>query len=70
LGRIANGDFSAQFALALALKDVHLAEDAAEGRLRTLASLADEWQRAVDHGLGHQDVTVVMQALEEEWRRS
>lgn len=66
LERIANGDFSAQFALSLALKDVRLALEAAGGaRLGTLGCLADEWQRAVDAGLGGQDVTVVTRALEE-----
>ncbi len=69
LHRIAKGEFSAQFALSLALKDVRLAEEAAEGRLRTLACLADEWQRAFDLGFGHQDVTVVTRTLEQEWGR-
>ena len=67
LHRIAKGDFSAQFALSLALKDVRLAQQAADGRLGTLARLADEWQQAVDLGLGHQDVTVVTRTLEQEW---
>ena len=65
LQRIAEGDFSAQFALSLALKDVHLALQAADGdRFPALACLADEWQQAVDHGLGDQDLTVVTRALE------
>jgi len=66
LQRIAKGDFSAQFALSLALKDVHLALRAADNRLAVLACLADEWQQAVDHGLGEKDLTVVTQALEQE----
>jgi 3-hydroxyisobutyrate dehydrogenase len=66
LQRIAKGDFSAQFALSLALKDVHLALQAADNRLATLACLADEWQQVVDHGLGDQDLTVVTRALEQE----
>jgi 3-hydroxyisobutyrate dehydrogenase len=66
LQRIADGEFSAQFALSLALKDVHLALQAAgEGRLEVLACLAGEWQRAVDQGLGGQDLTVVTQAIEQ-----
>jgi 3-hydroxyisobutyrate dehydrogenase len=65
LRRIATGDFSAQFALALALKDVRLALDAADERLEALASLADEWQQAVDLGFGHEDVTVVTRTLEQ-----
>jgi len=68
LHRIAKGDFSAQFALSLALKDVRLAQQAADDRLGTLARLADEWQQAVDLGFGLQDVTVVTRTLEQEWR--
>jgi 3-hydroxyisobutyrate dehydrogenase len=65
LHRIAKGEFSSQFALSLALKDVRLAEEAADGRLGALACLADEWQQAVDRGLGHEDVTVVTRTLEQ-----
>jgi 3-hydroxyisobutyrate dehydrogenase len=66
LQRIAEDDYSAQFALALALKDVHLALQAADdGRFVALERLADEWQQVVDRGLGDQDVTVVTQALEQ-----
>jgi 3-hydroxyisobutyrate dehydrogenase len=70
LHRIAQGEFSAQFALSLALKDVRLAQEAADGRLGALACVADEWQQAVDHGLGHEDVTVVTRTLEQQWTRS
>ena len=64
LGRIADGDFSAQFALSLALKDVHLALQAAgDGWSAVLAGLADEWQQAVDQGLGGQDLTVVARTI-------
>jgi 3-hydroxyisobutyrate dehydrogenase len=64
LQRIAQGDFSAQFALSLALKDVHLAIEAAGvDRFRALGSLADEWQQVVDHGLGDSDLTVVTSEL-------
>jgi 3-hydroxyisobutyrate dehydrogenase len=63
--RIIHGEFSAQFALTLALKDVHLALQAAEGGpFSALACLADEWQHVVDGGLGDEDVTVVAKALE------
>jgi len=66
LQRIAHGEFSAQFALSLALKDVHLALQAAGGdRFAVLACLADERQQAVDQGLGGQDLTVVTRALEQ-----
>jgi 3-hydroxyisobutyrate dehydrogenase len=67
LARIAKGEFSAQFALSLALKDVRLALQAAgEDRLAALACLADEWQQAVDAGLGDQDLTVVTRWLEQQ----
>jgi 3-hydroxyisobutyrate dehydrogenase len=66
LQRILRGDFSAQFALSLALKDVHLALEAAEDdRFAALGCLADEWQRVVDQGLGDQDLTIVTRALEQ-----
>ena len=54
---------SRQFALSLALKDVHLAlQAAADDRFAALACLADEWQEVVDQGLGDQDLTVVTRA--------
>jgi 3-hydroxyisobutyrate dehydrogenase len=66
LARIAKGEYSAEFALALALKDVHLALSAGSAeRFRVLAALADEWGELVDDGLGGEDVTVVTRALEE-----
>src|SRR5437764_1089230 len=66
LERIAKGEFSAQFALSLALKDVRLALEAAgDDRFAALAALADEWQRGVDQGLGDHDLTVVTRALEQ-----
>jgi 3-hydroxyisobutyrate dehydrogenase len=69
LQRIAGGEFSAQFALALALKDVRLALQAAgDDRFAALACLADEWQHAVDQGLGGQDLTVVTRVLEQQGR--
>ena len=67
LQRIAEGEFSAQFALSLALKDVHLALQAAgDAGLPVLACLADEWQQAVDRGLGEQDLTVVTRVIEQQ----
>jgi 3-hydroxyisobutyrate dehydrogenase len=66
LRRIAQGDFSDQFGLALALKDVHLALQAAtDDRFQALAGLAKEWQEMVDFGLGELDLTVVAWALEQ-----
>ena len=67
LQRIAKGEFSAQFALSLALKDVRLALQAADDdRFAALAGLAEEWQQAVDEGLGDQDLTVVTRVLEQQ----
>jgi len=67
LERILKDDFSPQFALTLALKDVHLALDAADDNVfAALGCVAREWQGAVDRGLGDQDVTVVTRALEPE----
>jgi 3-hydroxyisobutyrate dehydrogenase len=67
LQRIATGEFSAQFALALALKDVRLALQAADDdRFTTFACLAEEWQQAADEGLGDQDLTVVTRWLEQQ----
>ena len=65
LQRILAGDFSPQFPLSLALKDVRLALEAADESLfAALGSLADEWQAGVDQGLGGQDLTVMTRALE------
>lgn len=65
LERIVKDDYSAQFALALALKDVHLALDAVDAnRFEAFASLAHEWEHAVDRGLGGEDLTVVARVLE------
>jgi 3-hydroxyisobutyrate dehydrogenase len=66
LARIATGEFSAQFALSLALKDVRLALQAAGGGLVALGCLAEEWQQAVDAGLGGQDLTVVTRVLQQQ----
>jgi 3-hydroxyisobutyrate dehydrogenase len=67
LQRIADGEFSAQFALSLALKDARLALQAIDDdRYAVLACLADEWQQVVDRGLGDQDLTVVTRVLEQQ----
>jgi 3-hydroxyisobutyrate dehydrogenase len=66
LQRIAKDEYSPQFALSLALKDVHLALEAVDPeRFEAFGSLAREWERAVDHGFGNEDVTVVTRALED-----
>lgn len=65
MARVARNDYSPEFPLALALKDVHLAlEEADPNRFAVLASLAREWEQLVDQGLGSEDVTVVTRALE------
>jgi 3-hydroxyisobutyrate dehydrogenase len=65
LERVLKREFSAQFALSLALKDVRLALEAADAdQFAALAGLASEWQHVVDQGLGDQDVTVVTRSLE------
>lgn len=62
--RIARDDFSSQFALALALKDVHLALDAVDAdKFEALAGLAHEWEGVVGDGLGDEDLTVVARVL-------
>ena len=64
LQRIARDDFSAQFALSLALKDVRLALEAADdNQFAALTCLADEWQQVVDQGHGDEDLTVVTRSL-------
>lgn len=63
--RIARDDFSPEFALHLALKDVRLALQAAgDAPFTALACLGDEWMRVVEAGFGDQDVTVIARALE------
>ncbi|MDP9073322.1 MAG: NAD(P)-dependent oxidoreductase, partial [Actinomycetota bacterium] len=62
---IAQGDYSPQFALSLALKDVRLASEAAgDDRFMALSGLADEWQQIADAGAGGEDLTVVARELE------
>lgn len=63
--RIETGDFSPEFPLALALKDVNLALDhGGPERFAVLASLAQEWEQIVEQGFGDEDVTVVTRVLE------
>lgn len=64
LRRIQEGNFSPEFALELALKDVHLAlADGGSDQLQVLAALAAEWDEIVERGFGQMDVTVVTQVL-------
>jgi 3-hydroxyisobutyrate dehydrogenase len=65
ISRIQDGNYSPEFPLVLALKDVHLAlEQADPKRFTVLASLAREWEQIVGQGLGNDDVTVVTRSLE------
>jgi 3-hydroxyisobutyrate dehydrogenase len=64
LSRIEVDDYSPQFPLALALKDVRLAlEQADPDRFDVLRSLSREWEEIVKQGLGGLDVTVVTRSL-------
>ena len=65
LQRVVKGDYSPQFSLALALKDVRLALQVTnDDQFVALAGLAEEWQRALSHGFGEEDLTVVARILE------
>ncbi len=62
--RIDAGDYSPEFPLRLALKDVDLAlGEGGPEHFTVLAALAREWQQIVEDGLGDEDVTVVARAL-------
>lgn len=62
--RIRDGEYSAEFSLALALKDVRLALEAGGAwRFPVLAALAQEWDTIVGQGLGEEDMTVVTRVL-------
>lgn len=62
--RIEADDYSPEFPLRLALKDVLLAlGGGGPDQFAVLAALAREWQQIVDEGLGDEDVTVVARAL-------
>ncbi len=63
--RIEAGDYSPEFPLRLALKDVHLAlESGGPEHFSVLASLAREWEEVVEQGGGDDDVTVLTRFLE------
>jgi len=65
LSRIQDDDYSPEFPLLLALKDVRLALDQADPeRFTVLASLDREWEEVVQQGFGQEDVTVVTRSLE------
>ncbi|HLX78074.1 MAG TPA: NAD(P)-dependent oxidoreductase [Acidimicrobiales bacterium] len=65
--RIEGGDYSPEFPLRLALKDVNLAlEHVDPERFSALSSLSTEWERIVERGSGDEDLTVVTRSLESE----
>jgi 3-hydroxyisobutyrate dehydrogenase len=62
--RIREDDYRPEYALTLGLKDVKLALAAAPiDRLSVANAILGQWQRAVDGGLGDEDVTVVTRAI-------
>jgi 3-hydroxyisobutyrate dehydrogenase len=64
LHKIARGDFTPEFPLEWALKDVDLAIEAASGtRLPMLQALSRQWRLAVEAGYGRDDVSAVRLAL-------
>ena len=64
LHKIARGDFTPEFPLEWALKDVDLAIAAGRGAsLPMLAALSRQWHRAVEAGNGRSDVSAVRLAL-------
>ncbi|PWU51361.1 hypothetical protein DLJ46_05185 [Micromonospora globispora] len=65
LQRIGQDDYSPQYPLSLAIKDVNLALlEVDVDRFAVANSLAAQWQRAVDHGLGGEDLTVITRVLQ------
>ncbi|MBE1489973.1 NAD(P)-dependent oxidoreductase [Plantactinospora soyae] len=65
LQRIGQDEYSAQYPLSLALKDVNLAlREVDIDRFAVANSLAAQWQRAVERGLGDEDLTVITRALQ------
>jgi 3-hydroxyisobutyrate dehydrogenase len=64
LHKIARGDFTPEFPLEWALKDVDLAIAAADGtRLPMLEALSRQWRTAVQAGYGRDDISVARLAL-------
>jgi 3-hydroxyisobutyrate dehydrogenase len=64
LHKMDQGDFAAEFPLEWALKDVDLAIDAGNGEdLPVLVTLSRQWHKAVDSGLGREDVSAARLAL-------
>lgn len=65
LRRVGQGDYSPEYSLALALKDVNLALETTDvDRFAPAGGIAAEWQRAVAQGMGDEDIIVVARALQ------
>ncbi|MCU1373480.1 MAG: hypothetical protein JWO68_766, partial [Actinomycetia bacterium] len=66
LSRISRGNYDAEFALGLALKDVNLALDTLDPeRHPVFTALASQWQEAADDGSATQDLTAIARVLAE-----
>ncbi len=64
LHKMDQGDFAAEFPLEWALKDVDLAIEAGNADdLPVLVTLSRQWHKAVDSGLGREDVSAARLAL-------
>jgi 3-hydroxyisobutyrate dehydrogenase len=64
LHKIARGDFTPEFPLEWALKDVDLAIEAAHGTtLPMLLALSRQWHHAVDAGYGREDISAARLVL-------
>jgi 3-hydroxyisobutyrate dehydrogenase len=64
LHKMESGDFTPEFPLEWALKDVDLAIGAAgKGQLPLLSALSRQWRAAVDAGHGREDVSAAVLAL-------
>src|SRR5581483_11517878 len=61
--KIDAGDYSAEFALEWALKDVDLALNSVLDRLPALAAISDQWHRATVEGYGRLDLSAARLAL-------
>ena len=65
LQRMVHDEYSAEFSLSLALKDVNLALDSIDPSVHAvLRSLAAQWHDAAQRGLGDEDLTVITRFLE------
>ena len=65
LRRVGQADYSPEYSLALALKDIMLALETTDvDRFGPAGGIVAEWQRAVAQGLGDEDIIVIARALQ------